>query len=175
MRAGKGIRFVFAQPKQLCQRKRAGDLRQAGGFVKCLVVQHTAQSLGLIFRAAVQPHQKGAKRLARTVRERERFALCVMLTAAGIQPGAWDSASASPARAAALYCAASASTRSPCVRRAYSCTLHARSSSEGEKRQAFTAVVPTSSTAMQRPAASCACICVPPISYAFPSLPNTRI
>ena len=76
MRADKGIRFVFAQPKQLCQRKRAGDLRQAGGFVKCLVVQHTAQSLGLIFRAAVQPHQKGAKRLARTVRERERFALC---------------------------------------------------------------------------------------------------
>lgn len=64
MRADKGIRFVFAQPKQLCQRKRAGDLRQAGGFVKCLVVQHTAQSLGLIFRAAVQPHQKGAKRLA---------------------------------------------------------------------------------------------------------------
>ncbi len=48
--------------------ERAGDLRQAGGFVKCLVVQHTAQSLGLIFRAAVQPHQKGAKRLARTVR-----------------------------------------------------------------------------------------------------------
>lgn len=61
------------------------------------------------------------------------------------------------------------------ARQLYSCTLHARSSSEGEKRQAFTAVVPTSSTAIQRLTASCACICVPPISYAFPSLPNTRI